>query len=139
MAFSIWQTLLLVSILFHHSNVRLPIDTERRLNWLIVTPRMHGIHHSIVRKDTDSNWSSGLTIWDRLHGTLRLNVPQDQITIGVPAYREVEHVELLKIFAMPFGEQHPTWQLPDNGQPRREALRWPPDHFLSLGNHDLHK
>ena len=130
LAFSIWQTLLLVSILFHHSNVRLPIETERRLNRLIVTPRMHGIHHSIVREETNSNWSSGLTVWDQLHNTLRLNVPQDEITIGVPAYREPEDVELLKTLAIPFGEQRPTQRLPDDGKPRREALPVPPDHLL---------
>src|SRR3546814_18324800 len=60
----------------------------------IVTPRMHGIHHSAVQEETDSNWSSGLTIWDRLHGTLRLDVPQDAITIGVPAYRNPAEVTL---------------------------------------------
>jgi sterol desaturase/sphingolipid hydroxylase (fatty acid hydroxylase superfamily) len=105
LALSIWQTLLLVSILFHHSNLRLPLDTERCLNWLVVTPRMHGIHHSIAREETNSNWSSGLVIWDRLHGTLHLNVPQNEITIGVPEYREPEDVELIKILTMPFGEQ----------------------------------
>jgi sterol desaturase/sphingolipid hydroxylase (fatty acid hydroxylase superfamily) len=130
LAFSIWQTLLLVSILFHHSNVRLPIEIERRLNRVIVTPRMHGIHHSIVRAETNSNWSSGLTVWDRLHDTLLLNVPQDEITIGVPAYREPEDVGLLKILAMPFGEQRPTWYLPDDGEPRREALHVPSDQLL---------
>jgi sterol desaturase/sphingolipid hydroxylase (fatty acid hydroxylase superfamily) len=130
LAFSIWQTLVLISILFHHSNVRLPIETERRLNLLIVTPRMHGIHHSIVQAETSSNWSSGLTVWDRLHDTLRLNVPQDEIIIGVPAYREPEEVELLKILAMPFGDQRPTWHLRDDGEPRREALPAPPDHLL---------
>jgi sterol desaturase/sphingolipid hydroxylase (fatty acid hydroxylase superfamily) len=130
LAFSIWQKLLLISILFHHSNVRLPIETERRLNRLIVTPRMHGIHHSIVREETNSNWSSGLTVWDQLHNTLRLNVPQDEITVGVPTYRELEDVELLKILAMPFREQRPTWRLPDDGEPRREALPVPPDHLL---------
>jgi len=62
--------------MFHHANVRLPIAAERRLNRFVVTPRMHGIHHSIVREETDSNWSSGLTLWDWLHGTLRLEVPQ---------------------------------------------------------------
>jgi len=92
---------------------------------------MHGIHHSIVRDETNSNWSSGLTIWDRLHGTLRLNLPQGEITIGVPAYREPEDVELLKILPMPFGEQRPTWQLPDDGEPRREALPGPPDNLLA--------
>src|SRR5215212_9100942 len=44
---------------FHHSNVRLPIAVERRLNRVLVTPRMHGIHHSTVRAETDANWSSG--------------------------------------------------------------------------------
>jgi sterol desaturase/sphingolipid hydroxylase (fatty acid hydroxylase superfamily) len=130
LAFSIWQKLLLISILFHHSNVRLPIETERRLNRLIVTPRMHGIHHSIVSEETNSNWSSGLTVWDQLHSTLRLNVPQDEITVGVPVYREPEDVDLRKILAMPFGEQRPTWRLPDDGEPRREALPVPPDHLL---------
>ena len=130
-AYSTWQTFVFLSIMFHHSNVELPISLERWLNRLIVTPRMHGIHHSIVREETNSNWSSGLTIWDRLHGTLRLNVPQDKITIGVPAYREPEDVELLKILPMPFGGQRPTWQLPDNGEPHREALPGPPDNLLA--------
>jgi sterol desaturase/sphingolipid hydroxylase (fatty acid hydroxylase superfamily) len=135
LALSVWQTLLLVSILFHHSNVRLPIETERWLNHLIVTPRMHGIHHSIVREETNSNWSSGLTLWDRLHHTIHLNVPQDEITIGVPAYRAPEDVRTLTILAMPFREQRPSWQLPDNGEPRRELLGAPlrvsPDHLLA--------
>jgi len=130
-AYSTWQILVFLSIMFHHSNVELPISLERWLNRLIVTPRMHGIHHSIVREETNSNWSSGLTIWDRLHGTLRLNVPQDKITIGVPAYRGPEDVELLKILPMPFGQQRPTWQLPDDGEPRREALPGPPDNLLA--------
>ena len=130
-AYSTWQTFVFLSIMFHHSNVELPISLERRLNRLIVTPRMHGIHHSIVREETNSNWSSGLTIWDRLHGTLRLNVPQGEITIGIPAYRKPEDVELLKILPMPFGEQRSTWQLPDDGQPRREALPGPPDNLLA--------
>jgi sterol desaturase/sphingolipid hydroxylase (fatty acid hydroxylase superfamily) len=99
---SLWQTLTLLSVLFHHSNVRLPIGFERNLVRFIVTPRMHGIHHSIVKGETNSNWSSGLTIWDRLHGTLRLDVPQDAITIGVPAYREPADVRLMKLLSMPF-------------------------------------
>ena len=112
-ALSIWQTLLLLSVLFHHSNVRLPIETERRLNRFIVTPRMHGIHHSVIEEETDSNWSSGLTMWDRLHGTLQLDVPQDAILIGVPAYRRADEVTLGKLAVMPFVTQRPTWQFPD--------------------------
>lgn len=105
LAFSVWQTLLMLSILFHHSNVRLPAGLERGLNLFVVTPRMHGIHHSTVEEETNSNWSSGLTLWDRLHGTLRLDVPQDAIDIGVPAYQEPREVGLTAMLALPFGEQ----------------------------------
>jgi sterol desaturase/sphingolipid hydroxylase (fatty acid hydroxylase superfamily) len=52
----------------------LPIEFERKLSRLLVTPRLHGIHHSVVQAETDSNWSSGLSIWDRLHGTLQTDV-----------------------------------------------------------------
>lgn len=122
LSFSTWQTFLFLSIMFHHANVRLPIELERKLNKLIVTPRVHGIHHSIVREETDSNWSSGLTLWDWLHGTLRLNVPQEEITIGVPAYRRSEEVELLKVLTMPFHEERETWCLPGDGRPARPSL-----------------
>jgi sterol desaturase/sphingolipid hydroxylase (fatty acid hydroxylase superfamily) len=121
-AYSSWQKLLMFSILFHHSNVELPIELERWLSRIIVTPRLHGIHHSIIQDETDSNWSSGLTLWDWLHGSLKLNVPQQAITIGVPAYRESREVSLPKIMAMPFVSQPPSWQLPGNGEPRRETL-----------------
>ena len=117
LAFSVWQTALLVSILFHHSNVRLPIALERRLVRVLVTPRMHGIHHSTVRGETDANWSSGFTLWDRLHGTLRLDVPQEEITIGVPAYQAPEDVALARILALPLVPQRPSW--PADGPPPR--------------------
>jgi sterol desaturase/sphingolipid hydroxylase (fatty acid hydroxylase superfamily) len=102
LALSIWQTGLLASILFHHSNLELPIDVERRLSRVIVTPRMHGIHHSVARGETDSNWSSGLSVWDWLHRTLKLNVPQLEITIGVPGFQTIDDVRLPKMLALPF-------------------------------------
>jgi sterol desaturase/sphingolipid hydroxylase (fatty acid hydroxylase superfamily) len=104
-SFSAWQTALLLSVMFHHSNVRLPESLERRLNALVVTPRMHGIHHSTAREERDSNWSSGLALWDRLHGTFRLDVPQDEIEIGVPEYREPSEVGLLRVLKLPFEEE----------------------------------
>ena len=122
LALSVWQTATLVEILFHHSNVELPVEVERWLCRLIVTPRLHGIHHSIVPEETGSNWSSGLTVWDWLHGTLRLDVPQDAITIGVPAYRSPEEVTLPKVLAMPFEQQRDSWRLPGDGRPSRAAV-----------------
>ncbi len=101
-ALSIWQTLLMISVMFHHSNVRLPVETERWLVRFVVTPRMHGIHHSIARDETNSNWSSGLTVWDWLHGTLRLDVPQDGIVIGAPEHRLANAATIGELFKLPF-------------------------------------
>ncbi|MBA3713349.1 MAG: sterol desaturase family protein [Pyrinomonadaceae bacterium] len=120
---TVWQNLLFLSVMFHHSNARLPIKAERFLNRFIVTPRMHGIHHSIVREETDANWSSGLVLWDWLHGTLRRDVPQDEIIIGVPAYRAPEEVELKKILALPFGKERPAWLLPNGDTPPPRVVR----------------
>jgi sterol desaturase/sphingolipid hydroxylase (fatty acid hydroxylase superfamily) len=101
-ALELWQRLLLVSILFHHANLRLPSEVDDRLTVMIVTPRMHGIHHSDVREETDSNWSSLLSWWDWLHRTMRLDVPQEEIAIGVPAFRDPEGVTIGEITRLPF-------------------------------------
>lgn len=101
---SLWNTLLIVEVMFHHSNVELPRRIERWLGTLVVTPRMHGIHHSVRRSEQDSNWSSGLTLWDWLHGTLRRDVRQDRITIGVAELRESQQVTLPKLVVMPFAK-----------------------------------
>ncbi len=87
-ALRVWQGWFFLAVLFHHSNLRLPAPWERRLARIVTTPRMHGIHHSTVKDETDSNWSSGLALWDHLHRTFRLDVPQDRIAIGVPGYRD---------------------------------------------------
>lgn len=132
---SVWQSLLFVSILFHHSNVRLPLEIERRLNLILVTPRMHGIHHSNVRAERDANWSSGLTLWDRLHGTLRLNVPQEGIEIGVAAYRAPEELGLFRLLKLPFGaealSEATTATTPDARMASAAPLLVPPGHLLA--------
>jgi sterol desaturase/sphingolipid hydroxylase (fatty acid hydroxylase superfamily) len=107
--------------LFHHSNWRLPIKLERLLNLIVVTPRMHGIHHSIVQRETNSNWGTIFCWWDKLHRTLRRDVPQDQITIGVAAYRDEKELTLGQLLILPFREQRP-WRLPGGEEPNR-AMR----------------
>ncbi len=128
LALSIWQTGLLASILFHHSNLELPLDVERRLSRMIVTPRMHGIHHSVVRRETDSNWSSGLSVWDWLHRTLRLNVPQLEITIGVPGFQSIDDVGLSKMLAVPFDADVRVGD--DEDLPVRPDSCVPPTHLV---------
>ncbi|MDQ3132383.1 MAG: sterol desaturase family protein [Acidobacteriota bacterium] len=101
-ALQTWQSLLFLSILFHHSNVRLPKNFENILQKFIVTPRLHGIHHSIEKDEQDSNWSSGLTVWDYLHGTFRNDVPQNEITIGVEEFNKISDVTIGKMLLKPF-------------------------------------
>jgi len=110
---AIWQMLLFVSILFHHSNTRLSLALERVLVRIVVTPRMHGIHHSDFENETNTNWSSLLSVWDYLHGTIRLDVAQQSITISVPAFDDPKRVTLGKILAMPFRRRKEDWHRPD--------------------------
>lgn len=128
-ALRLWQNFFFAAVLFHHSNVRLPLKWERRLAFVLMTPRLHGIHHSTVREETDSNWSSGLAVWDWLHGTMRADVPQDRIVIGVPGYHDPADVRLEPSIALPFVPQRPSWpgagQRGDLPDPGLEML--PPD------------
>ncbi len=101
-SYAAWQMFLFLCILFHHANIRLPLAWERRLARIIVTPRLHGIHHSVIPEEVNSNWSSGLTVWDWLHGTLRTNVPQASIIIGVEGLRDDRDQELGNILSLPF-------------------------------------
>ncbi len=117
LALSIWQTVMLVSIASHHSNTELPANIERQLVRFVVTPRMHGIHHSIVPEEANSNLSSGLSIWDRLHRTIRMDIPQSDVTIGLPAYRQ--SISLAETLTLPFVPQPAEWNLPGNGVPER--------------------
>jgi len=79
---------------------------------------MHGIHHSIVQRETNSNWGTIFCWWDKLHRTLRRDIPQDAVTIGVAAYRDEQELTLGKLLALPFGKQR-EWRLPNGEQPER--------------------
>jgi len=108
-AYAVYEAAFQLNTLFHHSNTRIPIRLERWLNRLLVTPRMHGIHHSQVREETNSNYSVVLPWWDWLHRTLRLNVPQSRIVTGVPGYAGPEDNRLGALLAMPFRKQRDYW------------------------------
>jgi len=113
----LWQTILFASILFHHANVRLPLAVERVLVRLIVTPRMHGIHHSDRIEEANTNYSSLVSVWDLLHRTLRLDVPQERIVIGVPAYNGESDVTVGKMLLLPFRPQRDDWGAPSDSPP----------------------
>jgi sterol desaturase/sphingolipid hydroxylase (fatty acid hydroxylase superfamily) len=111
--FAMYELVFQANTVFHHSNVRLPIRLERVLNLVFVTPRMHGIHHSQVRDETNSNYSVVFSWWDRLHRTIGLNIPQAAVVIGVPAYTHPADNSLSKYLLLPFRRQRDYWHRPD--------------------------
>jgi sterol desaturase/sphingolipid hydroxylase (fatty acid hydroxylase superfamily) len=105
---------------FQHSNIRLPLTFERGLNQALVTPRMHGVHHSVVSEEVGSNFSVIFRWWDSLHRTLTLNVPQRDITIGVAGYLAAGDNRLLRLLALPFRLSPDYWRFPDGKVPTRD-------------------
>jgi sterol desaturase/sphingolipid hydroxylase (fatty acid hydroxylase superfamily) len=107
--FVVYESAFQLNTLFQHSNVRLPITIERWMVLILVTPRMHGIHHSRRFYEVNSNWSSVFSGWDRLHGTLNLNVPQSAIDVGVPGYSAPRDNRILELVLMPLRPQRSYW------------------------------
>src|SRR5262249_56733801 len=111
--------------LFHHTSVPLPLRAERLLNRVLVTPRMHGIHHSVVEDEANSNYSTVFSWWDRLHRSVRLDIPQSALVIGVPAYHEPADNTLWHVLALPFRAQRTYWRWPDGSRPTRDTTMTP--------------
>jgi sterol desaturase/sphingolipid hydroxylase (fatty acid hydroxylase superfamily) len=98
----LYEVISLPVILFHHSNVRMPGWADRCLRWLIVTPWMHYVHHSRWQPETDSNYTSLLSVWDRLFGSFRLRDKPAEISLGLDNYEEREWRRLPGMLAAPF-------------------------------------
>ena len=71
LAVLLFEVALNATSMFNHSNVRMPQSIERVSRWLLVTPDMHRVHHSILRRETDSNFGFNFPWWDRLSRTYR--------------------------------------------------------------------
>ncbi|MBU6409318.1 MAG: sterol desaturase family protein [Verrucomicrobia bacterium] len=119
--FAVYELVFQANTLFQHSNARLPIGLERMLNLVLVTPRMHAIHHSQVRGETDSNFGVVFSWWDKLHRTVGLNIPQSKIEIGVPGYSAPGDNRLRQALMLPFRKQRDYWRKPDGTIPTRDA------------------
>ncbi len=97
----IFETVLLASAIFHHSNIALPSKVERSLAWIIVTPSHHWVHHHADDKDTNSNFASLFSIWDRLFGSKSPTKRFTAMPIGVEG---VEDRSFLGLIMSPFGK-----------------------------------
>jgi len=101
----IFEVLLNATAMFNHGNVRIPRPIDRVLRWLVVTPDMHRVHHSVEDDEANSNFGFNLPWWDRLFGTYR-NQPRgghEGMTIGIHGYRDPRQVARLPgMLALPF-------------------------------------
>ena len=104
---------------FHHSNWRLPVRLEKVLNKVIVTPRMHGIHHSVIRNETDSNYSVIFSWWDRLHKTFNIILHKQDAVTGVPSYSNPRELTVGYLLKLPFTKIR-RW---DHSMPKEEDIR----------------
>jgi sterol desaturase/sphingolipid hydroxylase (fatty acid hydroxylase superfamily) len=105
MAVVLFEILLNATSMFNHGNVRLPAAVDRVLRFLIVTPDMHRVHHSIKRRETDSNFGFNLSLWDRLFGTYRAQPEggHEAMTLGIPDFRDPRDCAALPgMLAIPF-------------------------------------
>jgi len=101
-----FEVLLNATAMFNHGNVRIPAGLDRWLRWLVVTPDMHRVHHSIVAAETNSNFGFNLPWWDRLLGTYRPAPAAGHLrmTIGLEQFRDPGELRLVRMLLQPFRE-----------------------------------
>ncbi|MGP8304970.1 sterol desaturase family protein [Vibrio sp. YIC-376] len=103
-AIVIFEIVLNASAMFNHSNARLALPVDAWLRKVIVTPDMHRVHHSVIPRETHSNFGFFLSVWDRLFGTYRAQpeLGHDHVVIGLPDIRDEQEQRLDKLITQPF-------------------------------------
>ncbi|MCA9470989.1 MAG: sterol desaturase family protein [Nitrospirales bacterium] len=114
LAVLVFEVLLNATAMFNHSNVYIPAQVDRTLRWLVVTPDMHRIHHSVIPRETNRNFGFNLPWWDRLLGTYldRPSKGQERMSIGLETYRNPAKLTWLRLMILPFTGStgnYPTW------------------------------
>ncbi|MEM7288966.1 MAG: sterol desaturase family protein [Pseudomonadota bacterium] len=100
----VFEIVLNAAAMFNHSNMKLPLAADRILRWIVVTPDMHRVHHSIVHQETDSNYGFNLAIWDRMFGTY-IDQPKDghdAMTIGLAECQDERPTQVWWSLKIPF-------------------------------------
>ena len=103
----IFEVMLNASSMFNHGNVRIPEGLDRVLRWFVVTPDMHRVHHSALRRETNSNFGFSLPWWDRLFGTYRDQPAAGHVdmAIGLEHYRRDADLTFARLLGLPFSGQ----------------------------------
>jgi len=100
----VFEVLLNATSMFNHTNVRIPAGLERLLRLVLVTPDMHRVHHSILVRETNSNYGFNLPWWDRLFGTYRAQpeAGHDHVTLGIEQFRDPKELRIHRMLLQPF-------------------------------------
>jgi sterol desaturase/sphingolipid hydroxylase (fatty acid hydroxylase superfamily) len=100
----VFEMVLNATSMFNHSNIWMPSAVDRALRWMIVTPDMHRIHHSVLPQETNSNFGFNLPWWDRLLGTYHEDPLRSHtiMSLGLEQYRDPRGLTLRRILALPF-------------------------------------
>jgi sterol desaturase/sphingolipid hydroxylase (fatty acid hydroxylase superfamily) len=109
----LFEVLLNATSMFNHSNVRMPIWLDRMLRWVIVTPDMHRVHHSIATRETNSNFGFNLPWWDRVFGTYRDQpaAGHEGMIVGVEQFRDPAEQRLDHMLTQPFRNDDTSYAL----------------------------
>lgn len=99
----IFEMLLNATSMFNHSNARIPAGVDRMIRRVLVTPDMHRVHHSIVVRETNSNFGFNLPWWDRLFGTYRAQPTggHEDMVIGIQDFRDPAELRLDRMLLQP--------------------------------------
>src|SRR5688572_5926317 len=100
----VFEVLLNATSMFNHTNLRIPAGLERLLRLVLVTPDMHRVHHSILTRETNSNYGFNLPWWDRLFGTYRAQpeAGHDRVTLGIQQFRDPKELRIHRMLFQPF-------------------------------------
>jgi sterol desaturase/sphingolipid hydroxylase (fatty acid hydroxylase superfamily) len=109
----IFEVALNATSMFNHSNIAIPLWLDRVLRWVVVTPDMHRVHHSIVVRETNSNFGFNLPWWDRLFGTYRdqPTAGHQAMTIGIEQFRDPGEQRLDRMLTQPFRDDDRSYPL----------------------------
>lgn len=108
----LYQSLSVVLSQFNHANIKLPVNVDRAISWLIISPDMHKVHHHYKLPYTDSNYGNIFSIWDRMFGTY-MAFDRDKIVYGVDTFPdEKENTSIKGLLKQPFH----TYRKPTAGE-----------------------